>query len=165
MRNRIASMTGIVLVAALSACGQHGNNGSTLNSDEDSSRNEDRMIEVSGEDAVKIYDAMKDWGVKDYEQRIGATNLKIENLRCTKYLFAGEKKADCNYKVISEQTVVVALAMQGVSSEIMFATLEKIGASVPGGINPGARAVAARSLTCSMPVIPNPTPHCVIEKL
>jgi hypothetical protein len=124
----------------------------------------DDSAEIVGEDADKVFAAIETMGVIDADGLIGAANLKMTSLRCMEILRhpSGEApKASCEYKAVTDESGVVGVRKYtGVAAATLVDILGRYGASTNGGIN--GIAVSAKSLTCSMPVIPNPVATCFL---
>lgn len=123
--------------------------------------------QVSGKDASRMMEVLETWGVVDTEPMYGATNLTVTDVRCQKNMNEMDSPARCVYSAVNPNTHVVEAktGIMGKSSEDLYQTLEAIGATIPAGINPSYRAVGARKITCSRPVVPNPVETCTIETL
>ena len=121
-------------------------------------------IEFDGVDADSVYTALASMGVVDTDRLIGATNLRVTSLRCERPLYDFHSPVNCRFTAINATTgAAETLTKTGKDAATILDVLSLHGASVNGGIN--ASAVAAKSLICSMPVIPNPTARCVLETL
>jgi hypothetical protein len=127
--------------------------------------NDDEM-EITGEDGNRLMKALENLGVVDTEPMIGATNLSITNLRCERNGSQPKRGASCTYTAINGTThnAEVHSGVTGNTADEMFAILDANGASVPAGINPKYRAVGAKQLSCSLPVVPNPVATCRVVR-
>lgn len=123
--------------------------------------------QMNGKDASRMMEILESWGVVDTEPMYGATNLTITDIRCQKNMNEMGSPARCVYSAVNPNTNVVEAktGIMGQSSDDFYAILEAQGAVVPAGINPSYRAVGARKMTCSRPVVPNPVVTCTIETL
>lgn len=166
---RIFEVSALFVFAGLmNACGVATPSSANLNQvspadDEVSSE----VVEIDGTDADKLFAAIEGLGVEDTDRLIGATNLRIKNLRCDTDTSNPSRKIRCSYEAINAETGLLEshAGVQGKSSDDLFNILSKHGLNVNAGINPNYRAIAAKSLTCSLPVVPQPVAHCTAEKL
>jgi hypothetical protein len=124
-------------------------------------------IEITGEDGSRLMNVLGSLGIVDTDPMIGATNLSLTELRCDQNSRNPRRGAICSYKTVNNTTrqEVIHTGISGYPASEFFSILENYGATVPAGINPSYRAVAAKRLTCSKPVIPNPVVTCWIETL
>jgi hypothetical protein len=151
----VASVFGL-----LTSCGSHEAAKSSKLADTSSAD----PIEFDGVDADSVYNALASMGVVDTDRLIGATNLRVTSLRCDRPLYDFHSPVNCRLTTKNATTgAAETLTHAGKDAATILNILSLHGASVNGGIN--ASAVAAKSLTCSMPVIPNPTATCVLETL
>lgn len=123
--------------------------------------------QVNAEDASRMMEVLGTWGVVDTEPMYGATNLTITDVRCQKNMNEIDSPARCVYSAVNPNTHVVEARTGaiGKTSNDLYEVLEANGATVPAGINPSYRAVGARKITCSRPVVPNPVVACTIDTL
>ena len=149
-------------------------NGSTVSKTEElatglslAMQDDDAIVEIKASDANHLYSALETLGVVDTDHLIGATNLKVKDLRCSMDISNPARKILCNYSAVNAKTGALETfsGVEGSASNDLYAILEKHGFSVNAGINPSYRAIAAKSLICSMPVVPNPVANCVAERL
>ena len=124
-------------------------------------------VEIDSSDADKLFAALESLGVEDTARLIGATNLGVKDLRCDTDVSNPSRKIRCNYRAINANSGALEsfTGVEGKASDDLFAVLNKNGLAVNAGINPNYRAVAVKSLTCSLPVVPNPVAHCTAERL
>ena len=124
-------------------------------------------IEISGKDGDKLFAALRSLGVVDTDRLVGATNLRIKELRCDTNLSDTARGILCRYVAVNASTGKdeTFTRVSGKDSDTLFNVLAAHGLSVPGGFNPNFRAIAVNSLVCSQPVIPNPVASCVAERL
>jgi hypothetical protein len=112
-------------------------------------------------------EVLEGWGVVDTEPMYGATNLTVADVRCVKNMSETGSPARCVYSAINPNSKVweAKTGKMGISSDNLFETLEAYGAVIPAGINPSYRAVGARKIICSRPVVPNPVVTCTITSI
>jgi hypothetical protein len=124
-------------------------------------------VEIDGSDANTLFGSLENFGVVDTDRLIGATNLRVKDLRCDTDVSNSARKIRCSYSAVNANTgrLETFRGVEGAASDDIFAVLAKHGLSVNAGINPNYRAVAAKALICSLPVVPNPIAHCVAERL
>jgi hypothetical protein len=159
----------MVLASLINSCGSELRSGAKLTHDSQPAHIKPvtDVVEIEGSDANSLFSALENLGVQDTDHLIGATNLRIKNLRCDKDLANPARKTRCNYDAVNAETGSLESfsGIVGKASDDLFTILSKHGLNVNAGINPNYRAVAASVLTCSMPVIPNPVAFCVVERL
>lgn len=158
------TLANLILVASIGLVAGCGNN-VTSHAGLASAVSIDVPTEILGEDANKVFTAIETMGVIDADGLIGATNLKITSLRCMQILRhpSGEApKASCEYKAVTDESGVVGVQRySGGAATTLIEILGRYGAGINGGLN--GMAVSAKSLICSMPVIPNPVAICILD--
>lgn len=148
------------VVGMLSACGSVESEKSRLADVRTNS------IDFGGKDADAVYVALTQMGVVDTDRLIGASNLHVSDLYCSKPIIvpADEKIVpSCELTLTKTDGTTEKVTKLGEHSLTMLDVLSRHGAAVNGGIN--ATAVAAKVLHCSKPVVPNPVAHCVLETI
>lgn len=149
----------VALACLVTACGiQEKPSSASLTSENPLS------FDFSGKDGQDVFKALQDMSVIDTDNLVGAVNLKVEALRCSKLIYAPEGddgQPSCEFIAKNRDGSREIKHFGGKPSATLLDVLSRHGAAINGGIN--ADAVAAKVLRCSLAVYPNAVPRCTLE--
>ena len=152
------------IVGAMTSCGAKNTSESAV----EASAARSKIVQLSPADSSKVFGVLKSMGVVDAQGRVGSNELQVTALRCSKLKLSilpvnPPNAPECTFTTPTAAGGSKLVQKSGEGAGTLIEILGRNKASVNGGIN--GIAVAAKSLKCSMAVVMNPKPSCVLELL